>query len=533
MTLAWILFSVYLLGTAYLGWLGHRKTDDFGSFAIGRGDLPPLVVGVTLAASTASAATFIINPGFVYVDGLAAWMHLGLSVFLGLVTMLLLLSFRFRRIGEEAKALTIPHWIGKRYGSTSFSLYFAVLNLLSFAFIVLLVGGISIVMQKLLGVSNTTALLITLIFVTGYVLFGGTYAHVFTNMLQGFLMIGISLIIVGGGIRLMLIEPDFWSQLRATDPNLLRWTNPASSLYNDWFSTYVSGFCIGAALVCQPHILTKALYVKSDRAVGRYILVFSVVYFLFTLLLFAGIWAHFAVPEGALIDATTGAFRQDLVMAVYLQQVFPDWVFTVISVVLLAAAMSTLDGLLVGISTITANDLVLNLIDKIGKEHLSEKEQLRLAFRVSHIVLVVIAGLTFLVTLRPPELLGIFGQVGVYGLVLAAVPPLLAGVLFRNVSLGFVWAMSILGMGLHFLLYFFGEKWFPESKLAFANPGVTATIGLMVSVTPTLLRGWAGKAFRKATNGYPENREATLIDALSTQQIAEDLNESVKKEKSE
>ncbi|MCB0643035.1 MAG: hypothetical protein KDC44_15405, partial [Phaeodactylibacter sp.] len=185
MTLAWILFSIYLIGTAWLGWLGHKKTDDFGSFAIGKGDLSPLQVGVTLAAATASAATFIINPGFVYVDGLAAFMHLGLSVYLGFVSMLILLSFRFRKIGEEAGALTIPDWIGKRYGSKAFSLYFAIINLLTIAFIVLLVGGISIVMQKLLGVGNVAALLITLIFVTGYVLVGGTYAHVFTNMFQG------------------------------------------------------------------------------------------------------------------------------------------------------------------------------------------------------------------------------------------------------------------------------------------------------------------------------------------------------------
>ena len=35
-------------------------------------------------------------------------------------------------------------------------------------------------------------------------------------------------------------------------------------------------------------------------------------------------------------------------------------------------------------------------------------------------------------------------------------------------------------------LFFFGEKIFPQSTLAFGNPGVTATIGLAVSVLPTL-----------------------------------------------
>ncbi|MCB0634027.1 MAG: hypothetical protein KDD15_30060, partial [Lewinella sp.] len=353
MTFAWILFAIYLLGTSYLGWLGHRKTDDFGSFAIGKGDLSPVQVGVTLAAATASAATFIINPGFVYVNGLSAFMHLGISVYIGFVGMLILLSFRFRRMGMDMKALTIPDWIGKRYGSRNFSLYFAFINLLTFAFIVLLVGGISIVMQKLLGVSNVTALLITLIFVTGYVLFGGTYAHVFTNMLQGFLMIGITLIVLWTGMKLMLNTGGFWEALRLEDPNLTKPVNPESTLFNGWFSTYIAGFCIGGALVCQPHILTKALYVRSDRAVRNYIIVFSIVFFLFTLLLLAGFWAHALVSPEQLVDAETGLFRQDLVMTVYLQQAYPEWLFTIISVVLLAAAMSTLDGLLVGISTIT------------------------------------------------------------------------------------------------------------------------------------------------------------------------------------
>ena len=101
MYLAWTLFTVYLLGTSYLGYLGYKKTEGFSSFAIGKGDLSPFVVGVTLAASTASAATFIINPGFVYVDGLSAWINMVLGTFSGIMFMLILLSFKFRRIGEK------------------------------------------------------------------------------------------------------------------------------------------------------------------------------------------------------------------------------------------------------------------------------------------------------------------------------------------------------------------------------------------------------------------------------------------------
>ena len=180
-----MLFLVYLAGTAWLGWRGYRKTSGFGSFAVGNRAMHPFVVGITLAASVSSAATFIINPGFVYVDGFAAWFHMVIGVGFGFTLMLVILSFRFRRIGADAGALTIPDWIGKRYGSSGFALFFALINLLAFAFVVLLVGGISIVMQRLLGLSNIQALVLTLTFVTGYVFVGGTYAHVFTNMLQG------------------------------------------------------------------------------------------------------------------------------------------------------------------------------------------------------------------------------------------------------------------------------------------------------------------------------------------------------------
>jgi len=188
-----------------------------------------------------------------------------------------------------------------------------------------------------------------------------------------------------------------------------------------------------------------------------------------------------------LVDPQTGAFRQDLVMTVYLQYAFPDWLFIIISVVLLAAAMSTLDGLLVGISTITANDLILNLMDRFGNKNLSATQKMKIALSMSHIVLILIAVLTYVVTLNPPKLLGIFGQVGVYGLVLAAVPPLLAGILFQRPQLRLVWAMSILSLGIHFGLFFFGTSLFSQSNLAFDNPGVTATISLIACLVPTLI----------------------------------------------
>jgi sodium/pantothenate symporter len=483
--MAWALFIAYLAGTAYLGWLGYRRTTGFSSFALGNKDIHPVVVGITLAASTASASTFIINPGFVYVDGFSAWFHMVVGVAVGFLTMLYVLSFQFRRIGEQSKALTIPDWIGKRYQSRGFALYFSILNLLSFAFVVLLVGGISIVMQSLLGISNAMALVITLVFVTGYVFIGGTYAHVLTNVLQGSLMIGVTILILGACVKLAFTDSlTLFEQLRLSDPHLLEMIKTDGVLFNDWYSVFVAGFVVGAVIVCQPHILTKALYVKSDSEVHQYLLVFAVIFLLFQLLGSAGFFAHLVVPEASLIDIESGQFRQDLVMTVFLKSVFPDWVFTIVSIVLLAAAMSTLDGLLVSMATITANDLVLNVF--AADPSIDPEKRMALALRVSHAVLIFIAVAAFLINLQPPRLLGIFGQVGVYGLTAAAAPPLLLGVLFRNVPLGLVWTGSVAALTIHFVLFFYGSELMPHSTLTFSNPGVTASIASLL-VIPTLL----------------------------------------------
>ena len=106
--LIWGLFVLYLVATSALAYIGHKKTTDIKSFAVGAGDMNPIIVGITLAASIASTATFVINPGFVYVHGMSAVMHLGVAAGSGIVIGLLVMSLGFRRVGKKTAAVTLP-----------------------------------------------------------------------------------------------------------------------------------------------------------------------------------------------------------------------------------------------------------------------------------------------------------------------------------------------------------------------------------------------------------------------------------------
>lgn len=468
--LAWCAFGAYVLFTTLLALRGMQKTKDFSGFALGNRDLGPVMVGITLAAAIASTATFVINPGFVYMHGVSALMHLGLAASAGVITALVLLSKGFRRLGTKSAALTLPHWVGARYKHPGMRTYFALLNLvLAISFVVLIVKGSALVMQHTLGLGYVASVLLIVGFVFSYILLGGTYAHVYTNAFQGALMIVVALVIVGSGLYLLGdgVGP-FLDRIAAQDAALVALVNPDSALFGSVWDVFICGFVVGAGLMCQPHILTKSLYLSSDRDLRRYLIVAVTIGLVFALVLVAGLYARVRFP---------GIEAQDAVMPIYLTRAFGPLTGVLISVALLAAGMSTLDGILVSASSIAANDLVLGTPGDRFVGHRSEEDRQRIALKASRWILVVLGVVSGGLALDPPELVGIFAQVGIYGLVAASLAPVAAGIFVRDLDSRNVFLAAIIGPLVHFvhyltLVYGFGE---------FVNPASTATEGVLAS----------------------------------------------------
>lgn len=127
------------------------------------------------------------------------YLHYGVAALLGIVVAFVVLTKRFKHLGQKNGAITIPEWIYKRYNNRRFSLYFAFINLLSITFVVLILVGCSLLISSLFPIDQKMSLFIALIFVFSYVLMGGTYAHAYTNTLQGGMMILISLFLFSRG----------------------------------------------------------------------------------------------------------------------------------------------------------------------------------------------------------------------------------------------------------------------------------------------------------------------------------------------
>lgn len=452
----------YVALVYWLSYVGMRRTSDVEGFAIGNKDMSPYLVGITLAASISSTATFVINPGFVYQHGLSAYLHFGVAGSLGILSAFLVLTRGFLRLGEAGHTLTIPQWIYYRYKHRGLSLFFAFINLLSITFVVLILVGCSLLMTGLFPMEQKTALVVVLLFVFSYVLMGGTYAHAYTNTLQGIMMLVVTVVLFAQGFKYFAGDP--MAALRGVGEGYAQVFNAGSGLYFDFFSVFVSGFVVTFALMLQPHILTKVLYLRSERDVSKFIATTAVVGTLFTLMLMLGFYARLAGLE---IES------QDTVVREYLLQefgtsVWGEYVLVFIFLTLLAAGMSTLDGILVALAAMVVNDIVKPLAGDASN-----------GLVLSRWVLVGVGVVGVLLAWNPPPLIGLFAQKGVYGLAAASLVPVLFGVLVRRpIPLWIVAGAAGLGLGLH--LFF-------NLVMGIANPAISATYGIFASLVFGLL----------------------------------------------
>jgi SSS family solute:Na+ symporter/sodium/pantothenate symporter len=416
MSVAIVLLALYLGAVYWLSWIGMKKTTSLANFAVGSGDMGPLVVGVVMAASIASTATFVINPGFVYTHGLSALLHYGVAAQLGVAVGLFAVCRGFRRLGAAKGCLTVPDWIRARYGNETLATAFALLNLLSIAFIVLIMVGCAFLVVALLGISYPLALAGVLVVVFSYVLLGGTYAHAYTNLVQAAMMATVALALFASGLH--HFEGGLLDAMRSISAEWASPVNPDSSLYGSVFAVFVSAFLVTFALMLQPHILTKVLYLRHERDIDKFIATAVAIGVIFSLCLFVGVYARLDGME-------YGLDRQDRVVTDYVVQVFGgEAVAAIMLVTLLAAGMSTLDGILVAVSAMVVNDLVLR-----GR---ARDADAKAGLRASRIALVAIGVIAFLLAIDPPELVGLFAQRGVYGLAAASFAPIVLGVIVRG-----------------------------------------------------------------------------------------------------
>ncbi|MCG6947647.1 MAG: sodium:solute symporter family protein [Acidobacteria bacterium] len=484
--LSWVLLIAYAAVIIFLAWRNRRRASDIKSFSVGSRSVPPFFVGLSLAANMTSVATFVINPGLIHAYGWSGVVGYGMAAPLGIFIGLVVTSKRFRRVGDRFTVLTVPQWLGERYGDRRLTVFFAIASMLQVTFLVLIVTALVLVLMSVLQIGMWPALLMVVIFTFGYILFGGASLHVWSNSLQAMTMLAVAVILVVSGAALFGDGlSGFFGQLDAVAPHYGSMTNPQSLLFRDLFEVVVANFVIGLAIIMQPHIISKSLYLRSERDVNTYLVTAMVAGTIFTAVLLVGLYARIELG---------GDLPPDRVVATYIASSFTPGLRAFIMVGVLAAGFSTLEGVILALSTIFGNDFFGTIARSRGVDEDRLRGQL---LQVGRIFLVALAPITLVLAWRqivaPSLSVAIFAQNGIYGLFAATFAPVLFGIFSKRATAPLAFLSAISALIVHFGMYYGGITPYHN------NPAVPATCALAVStlilgVGVLAARGRAGTA---------------------------------------
>ncbi|RMH69238.1 MAG: sodium:solute symporter [Gemmatimonadetes bacterium] len=480
----WILVVAYMATILVFVIRGALKIKSMSDYAVGSIAFNPIFVGLSLAASMTSAATFIINPGFIALYGISGVISFGIVVPVAAVISLIILTKGFRKYGQTVKALTMAQWIGSRYKSEGYSLFFAVLSLLLLTFVVLIVVGLVKVLSKTLNIAELYALIGIVTFIFGYMMFGGANSLVYTNTIQAGIMLVVAVILLGSGYEHFREGVHgFLAKLSAIDPFLATPTNPTSLLFRDYFEIIFCQLIVGVAIVCQPHIITKSFFLKTDKDVNIYLTVGVLAELLFFLVVIAGLYARLTFPD---LTVNGEPLKMDGIIPAYVVSEFPVFIGLIVVMGLISAGLSTLEALIQSLSTTITADLIKPIF---GKWLSGTKSEMVLNRVVIIILAVATAFISWDQLVNPKLSVGIFAQNGVYAYFAAAFVPVLFGTFLKQIPTRVPVSASVTAVVVHFYIYYVGKfpgitgyMWQNGEMIAVRNPGIAAAIAILSSV---------------------------------------------------
>ncbi|WP_298824541.1 sodium/pantothenate symporter [uncultured Planococcus sp.] len=408
---------VFLLIIFFIGYWASRKLSASSNFIsdyfLGGRELGGFVLAMTMVATYGSASSFLGGPGTAYTMGFG-WVLLAMSQVVTGYFVLMILGKKYAIMARRYKAVTMIDFLKSRYDSTAVVLLSA-LSIIIFLFSAMAaqwIGGARLV-ESLTGLSYNSALFLFAASVLVYVTIGGFRAVALTDAVQGAVMLVgtlvllIAVIIAGGGI------PNIVNDLVNENPNLV--TPYGAS--GDLSAAYVSSFWIlvGVGVVGLPQIAVRAMSYKNSRSMHRALIIGTIVTgFIMLNMHLIGVFARPVLP---------GIEIGDKVIPLIALETLPPWVAGIVLAAPMAAIMSTVDSLLLLVSSSIVKDVYLNYI----KPDATIKTIKRVSFGVTGILGIIV----FLLALDPPDLLIFLNLFAFGGLEAAFIWPIVLGLYWK------------------------------------------------------------------------------------------------------
>ncbi|SDW88479.1 sodium:solute symporter family protein [Thiocapsa roseopersicina] len=280
-----VVILAYLFATGYLGWLGYRGTRSAADFLVGGRSAHPIIMAVSYGATFISTAAIVGFGGVAGLFGMSLLWLTVLNIGFGILIAFIFLGEPTRRLGHHLGAHTFPELLGRRYQSRGIQIFAGALIFLFMPlYAAAVMTGGSIFAATQFGIDFEVALLIFALITAAYVIPGGIKAVMYTDTLQGFVMVFAMIFLLiftymslGGITEAHQTLTDMADMVPAplaqmghqgwTAMPAFGWGAPTYDLWWTVITALVLG--VGIGVLAQPQLVVRFMTVRSRRELDR------------------------------------------------------------------------------------------------------------------------------------------------------------------------------------------------------------------------------------------------------------------------
>ena len=346
---------LYLGIMAFIGWYAGRKTNNIGDFFVLSGKAGVVVSGIAYFSTQFSMGTFLGTPGTIYGVGYAGMAISVPGAVFCMILPALLIGRKLITLGHKYGFLTMADYLTDRYHSKNMS---GVLGVMMLFFLVPMMGAqiirAGVIVHVFTGLPEWVGVVGMGIIVILYCMTGGMKGAMMTDVIQGSLMIATAVvtfivsIVMGGGFS------NINHTLQSMNEAYL--TFPGANGYMPW-TYYISNIVLWSFFTMgQPHLFTKFFAMKDHKTMFKAILLGTAgMFFSATLIEWAGV-------NG--IASIQNIEKADQIIPMILQRGMNPFLASIFIAGIVAAGMSTIDGILVTTTGAVTRDIYQKIINK-------------------------------------------------------------------------------------------------------------------------------------------------------------------------
>ena len=453
-----------------IGYWANRRTKSSKEFLVAGQSLGFFVMAIASFSSIQSGWGMVGNTGAMFDVGIAALLSAAFLVPLGFTLAWFLLGARLHKVAQEHEVYSIPDLVKLRYKSRPAHIALSVAMVIgAVAYMTSQISAMGIISSLLLGTSIQTGAWIGAAVVALYTIAGGMLAAVWTDLIQGLLMIAMSVFIFFTAIELAGGWLQTLDTINLAEPGHLMLIGGNSDSY---FFGYAVLLLFGAA--GQPQLITKFLMLRDSKELKWGATVSGIAYGVTTLFsLGIGLALKAMVIDGRSapidnIDETTTVFLSE----------FTNPVIAALALTaLLAAIMSSASSFI----TIGAAAVVRDFVGSVMGR--SVKNELLWSRVWSGIITVASVLLVFYLS----QVIFILGAFGWAAFAAAILGPIGLGIYWRKATgNGALWGI-ITAMGLNFVVTLIDASGVIEIPDHIHIGGVSMVVAVLVFVVVSAL----------------------------------------------